>query len=82
MLIWDHDLPMPSDDLCEVQQKPTEVLVMKTRSRGQLVSDNLATTQNSGVRPTLDHLKSPFCPRRNPINTHTRELPKLDYNIV
>jgi hypothetical protein len=30
MLIWDPDLPMPSDDLFEVQEPPTEVLVVKT----------------------------------------------------
>jgi hypothetical protein len=30
MLIWDPDLAMPSDDLFEVQEPPTEVLVVKT----------------------------------------------------
>jgi hypothetical protein len=30
MLIWDPDLPMPSDDLFEVQEPPTEVLVVQT----------------------------------------------------
>jgi hypothetical protein len=29
-----------------------------------------------------DHPKAPFVSRRNPINIHTRESPKLDYNIV
>ena len=28
MLIWDPDLPMPFDDLFEVQEPLTEVLVM------------------------------------------------------
>jgi len=82
MLIWDPNLPMPSDDLFEVQELPTEVLAVQTRSRGQLVSTDLTTNQNLGGRPTPDHLKSPFAPRRNPINIHTRESPKLDYNIV
>jgi hypothetical protein len=30
MLIWDPDLPMPSDDLFEVQEPPAEVLAVKT----------------------------------------------------
>jgi hypothetical protein len=30
MLIWDPDLPMPSNDLFEVQEPPTEVLILKT----------------------------------------------------
>jgi hypothetical protein len=30
MLIWDPDLPMPSDDLFEVQEPPAEVLDVKT----------------------------------------------------
>jgi hypothetical protein len=30
MLIWDPDLPMPVDDLFEVQEPPIEVLAMKT----------------------------------------------------
>jgi hypothetical protein len=82
MLIWDHDLSMPSDDLFEVQEPPLEVLVVKTRSRGQPVSNDTTTTPNLGGKPALDHPKAPFSPRRNPINIHTRESPKLDYNIV
>jgi len=34
MLIWDIDLPIPFDDLFEVQEPPTEVLDVQTRSRG------------------------------------------------
>jgi hypothetical protein len=30
MLIWDPDLPMPFDDLFEVQEPPAEVLAVKT----------------------------------------------------
>jgi hypothetical protein len=82
MLIWDPDLPMPSDDLFEVQEPPAEVLVVQTRSRGQPVSNDLTTAQTSGGKPAPDHPKAPFVPRRNPINIHTRESPKLDYNIV
>jgi hypothetical protein len=55
---------------------------MKKRSRGQPVSNELTTTQNLGGKPTPDHPKEPFFPRRNPINIHTRESPKLEYNIV
>jgi hypothetical protein len=44
MLIWDPDLPMPFDDLFEVQEPPAKVLAVQTRSRGQLVSNNLTTT--------------------------------------
>jgi len=33
-------------------------------------------------KQTVDHPKAPFVPQRNPINIHTRESPKLDYNIV
>jgi hypothetical protein len=82
MLICDNDLHMPSNDLFEVQEPPTEVLVVQTRSRGQPISSDLTTTQNSGGRKSPDHPKAPFSPRRNPINIHTRESPKLDYNIV
>ena len=82
MLIWDPDLQMPFDDLFEVQEPPAEVLVVKTWSRGQPVSNDLTTAQTLGGKPIPDHPKSPFVPQRNPINIHTRELPKLDYNIV
>jgi hypothetical protein len=82
MLIWDPDLPMPSDDLFEVQEPPAEVLVVKTWSRGQPISNNLTMAQNSGGKLTPDHPKAHFVPRRNPINIHTRESPKMDYNIV
>jgi hypothetical protein len=34
MLIWDPDLIMPSDDLFESQEQPTEVSVVQTRSKG------------------------------------------------
>jgi hypothetical protein len=33
-------------------------------------------------RQTSDHPKEYFVSQRNPINIHTRESPKLDYNIV
>jgi hypothetical protein len=72
MLIWDLDVPIPSDDLCEVQEPPIEVLAMQTQSRGQLVSENPIPAQYSGGRSTPDHPKAPFSPYKNPINIHTR----------
>jgi hypothetical protein len=33
MLLWDPDLPMPSDDLFEVQEPPVEVSTVQMRSR-------------------------------------------------
>jgi hypothetical protein len=33
-------------------------------------------------KQTSNHPKEPFVSQRNPINIHTRESPKLDYNIV
>jgi hypothetical protein len=82
MLIWDPNLIMSFDDLFEVQKAPAEVSVVQTRSTGQIVSNDLTTTQTSGGISTSDHLKEPFDPRRNPMNIHTRESPKLDYDIV
>jgi hypothetical protein len=82
MLICDPDLPMPSNDLFEVQEPPTEVLAVQTRSRGQLVSNDLTIAQTSKGKPTPNHPKSPFVSRRNTINIHTRESPMLEYNIV
>jgi hypothetical protein len=71
MLIWYPNLPMPSDDLFEVQEPLTKLLAMQTRSRGQTVSNDLTTAPTSGGRPTPDHPKSPLSPRRNIINIHT-----------
>jgi hypothetical protein len=71
MQIWDPDLPMPFDDLFEVQAPPSEVLVVQTQSRGQLVLNNLTTTQTLGGRPAPDHPKAPFIPQIIPINIHT-----------
>jgi hypothetical protein len=82
MLIWDLDLAMPSDDLFEIQEPPAEVLAVQNRSRGQPVSNDVTTTQILGGRPAPDHLKAPFFPRRNPINIHTQESPKMDYNMI
>jgi hypothetical protein len=55
---------------------------VQTRSRGQPVSNDLTTAPSLGGRPSLDYPKAPFIPRRNPINIHTWESPKLDYTIV
>jgi hypothetical protein len=82
MLLWDPDLPMPSNDIFEVQEPPIEVLVVQTRSKGQLVSNDLTIFQTLRGKQTSDHLKAPFVSQINPINIHTRESPKLEYNIV
>jgi hypothetical protein len=71
ILIWDLELIIPSNDLFEVQEPLIEVSVVKTRSKGQLVSNDLTTTQNLSRNSTLHHPKTPFSPRRNPINIHT-----------
>jgi hypothetical protein len=63
MFIWDLDLAMPSDDLFEVQEPPTEVLAMQKRSRGQPVSNDLTTTQILGGRRSPNHPKAPFSPK-------------------
>jgi hypothetical protein len=47
MLIWDPDLPMPSDDLFEVQEPPTEVLVVQTHEVG------VNLPQTTSPRPKL-----------------------------
>jgi hypothetical protein len=82
MLLWDLDLPMPPDDVFEVQEPPTEVLAVQTQSKGQPVSNDLTIVQSSRGKQTVDHSKAPFVSQKNPINIHTRESPKLDYNIV
>jgi hypothetical protein len=71
MSIWDPDLPMPFDDLFKVQEPPAEVLAVQTRSGGHPVLNDLTTTQTLRGKPTLDLLKTPFVPQRNPINIHT-----------
>jgi hypothetical protein len=82
MLIWDLDLIIPSDDLFDSQEPPTKVLVVQTRSKGQLFSSDLSTTQTLGGRSTPDHSKAPFSPYKNPVSIHTREPPNMDYNVV
>jgi hypothetical protein len=82
MLVWDPDLSMPSDDVFDVQEPPGKVLVVKTHSKGHPFSNDLTIVQSSRGKPTTDHLKASFVSQRNPINIHTRESPKLDYNIV
>jgi hypothetical protein len=55
---------------------------VKNRSKGPPVSKDPTTTQMSRERSTPNHPKAPFDPRKNPINIHMRESPKLEYNIV
>jgi hypothetical protein len=66
MLIWDPDLPIPFDDLFEVQEPPTEVLAVQQQSRGQYVSKDPTIAQTSGGNPMPDLPRSPFVSRRNP----------------
>jgi hypothetical protein len=62
MLIWDPDLIIPSDDLFESQEPPTEVSMVQMRSKGKPGSKDLTTTPTSGGRSTLDHQKASFSP--------------------
>jgi len=82
MLLWDPDLSMHPNDLFEVQEPPAEVLVVQTKSKGQSVSNDLITIQSLREKKIVYHLKSPFVSQINPINIHTQESPKMDYNIV
>jgi hypothetical protein len=82
MLLWDPDLSIPSKDIFEIQEPPAEVLSVQTRSRGHLVSNDLNIGKTLRGKKISDHPKAPFPPQRVPINIHTWESPKLDYNIV
>jgi hypothetical protein len=82
MLLWDLDLPMPSDDLFEVHEPPAEVVVVQMKSRGHLVSNDLTISHTSRGKQMSNHPKESIISQRNPINIHTRESPKIDYNIV
>jgi hypothetical protein len=55
---------------------------VKTRSKVPSISKDPTTTQTSGERSTLNHPKAPFSPCKNLISIHTRESPKLEYNVV
>jgi hypothetical protein len=82
MLIWDLNLLIPYDDLFEVQEPPAEVLAVKMRSRGHLVSNNIIMAHTWRGKQTSDHLKESFVSQRNPMNIHTQESPKINYNII
>jgi hypothetical protein len=82
MLIWDPDVIVPSDDLFEPREQPTEVSVIQTRSKGQPGSKDTDATRASQSKLTPDRPKIPFAPSKNPISIHTQESPKLDYNVV
>jgi hypothetical protein len=82
MLLWDSNHLMPFNDAAEVQGPPTKVLIVQTRGRSQLVQSNPTTSQLSRGKSTTNHPKLLFSPQRNPTNIHTRETPKLDYNVV
>jgi hypothetical protein len=61
MLLWDPDLSMPFDDVFEVQEPPTEVLVVQTQSKGQPISNDLTIVQSLRGKQTIDHSKAPYC---------------------
>jgi hypothetical protein len=71
MLLWDLELPIPSDGIFEVQEPPAKILAMQTQIRGQPVSNDLTIAQTSRVKQALDHPKAPFPPQLNHINIHT-----------
>jgi len=82
MLIWDLDLIMPSSNLFESQEQPAEVSSIQTCSKGLPGSKDVDTTQVSKSKATLDRPKTPSAFSKKPIRIHTRESPKLDYNMV
>jgi hypothetical protein len=82
MLIWDPDLIMPSDDLFEFKNHPQRSRLCKCEVRVHLSQKILLLPKLRGEESTPDHPKAPFSPRKNPISIHTRESPKLDYNVV
>jgi hypothetical protein len=71
MLLWDLELPIPSDGIFEVQEPPAKILAVQTRSRGQTVSNDLTISHTSRGKQTTNHLKASFVSQRNPINIHT-----------
>jgi hypothetical protein len=82
MLILDPDIIASSDDLFESREQPTEVSVAQTRSKGQPDSKIVNIAWAPQGKLTLDRPKIPFSPDENPISIHTKEFPKLDYNVV
>ena len=82
MLLWDPDLSMPFCDLFEVQEPLAEVLAVKMFNRVQPVSNKLIISHTSRGKQMFDLLKEFVVYQINPINIHTQESPKLDYNIV
>jgi hypothetical protein len=52
------------------------------RNKGQTGSKNTDATQASQSKLTPDCSKIPFSPDEKPISVHTKEFPKLDYNVV
>jgi hypothetical protein len=60
ILIWDPDLPIPSDDIFKVQEPLIEVLVVQTRNKGHLVSNDLTMAHTSRGKQTSDQLKEYF----------------------
>jgi hypothetical protein len=82
MLIWDPDVISSSDDLFKPWEQPTEVLVAHTRSKCQPSSKDTSLAQSSQSKLIPNHPKIPSTPDKKPISIHTRESPKLDYNVI
>ena len=82
MLIWDPDMITSSSDLFESREQPTKVSIVQMHSKGQPGSKNTDTTQAPQSKLNLNRSKIPFSLSQNPIIIHTKEFPKLDYNVV
>jgi hypothetical protein len=73
---------MPSENLFKSWEKPVEVLVIQTRSKGPPSSKYTNNTQALKIKITPDHSKTYFSLSKKHVHIHTQESPKLDYNIV
>lgn len=82
MLLWDPHHLIPFNDIVEVQGPPTEIPVVQTRSKIQPIQSNPTTTHSSQGDEAFDQPKPMFSSQKNPMEIHTLEIPKLDYNIV
>jgi hypothetical protein len=82
MLIWDFYHSIPFNDVDEVQGPSTKILAIQMRSKSQHVQSNPTTTQSSQGNQVIDRPKPLSSSQNNPINIHTWETPKLDYNAV
>jgi hypothetical protein len=82
MLIWDPDVIASLNDLFGSQEQPTKVSEVQTRSKGQPGPKNTDVARAPQSKLTPDRPKIPFSPGEKPISIHTKEFPKLNYNVV